>query len=198
MLENNKFHNLFPVPIFTGKFSDAENLKDILVPKFKEYEKNHTMQTKYSNNGYTSYGSTENILYWEECRDLVNEIGQTVANLHNHVGLPGQVYLEDSWFNINRKDSYHETHNHLPSIWSGCYYVQCNSETDAGITFLNSNFDSNWPFIRKEFFTDYTNSSSTFFNETGTFLIFPSYLKHRVEQQVCDSERVTISFNFRS
>lgn len=191
-------YNLFPVPIFKGHFAKANELKELLLPKFEEFEKSNKMTSEYSNNGYTSFGFNENVLLWEECSDLLNVLGQEIANMHLGTGLTGNVFLENSWFSINRKGSYHEAHNHIPSIWSGCYYVQSNPAEDAGITFLNSNFNSNWPFISKSQVTDYTNSSSTFFNEDGTFLLFPSYLMHKVEQQLSDNDRITIAFNFNS
>jgi len=191
-------YNLFPVPIVSSFYSDSTNLKKVLAPKFKEYEINNPDGDQYSPYGYTSYYSSDNILLWKECKELLDVIGNEVVSLHHKAGLSGSVYLENSWFSVNRQGSYHDPHCHIPSIWSGCYYVQSNLDQDAKISFLNNNHYSNWPFVQKSITTEYNSNSSTFSVETGTLLIFPSYLLHRVEQQLSSNDRITIAFNFNS
>ena len=191
-------YNLFPVPIVSSFYNDSEDLKQVLCPKFKEYEINNPIDNKYSPYGYTSYYNSDNILLWDECKELLDIIGNEVVSLHQKAGLSGSVYLENSWFSVNRQGSYHDPHCHIPSIWSGCYYVQSNVDQDAKISFLNNNHYSNWPFVQKLVANEYNSSSTTFSVETGTLLIFPSYILHKVEQQLSSNDRITIAFNFNS
>ena len=191
-------HNAFPVPIVSSYYNNSENLRKVLAPKFKEYEVNNPGNNQYSPYGYTSYYNSDNILLWEECEDLLDIIRNEVTLLHHKTGLAGSVYLENSWFSINRQNSYHDPHCHIPSIWSGCYYVQSNLDQDAKISLLNNNHYSNWPFVQKSVATEYNSNSLTFSVQTGTLLIFPSYLLHKVDQQLSSNERITIAFNFNS
>ena len=189
-----EIYNIFPAPVVMGQYENHASIKEVLLPKFYEYEKS-TPCENYWHGGYTSYGSDEQVLFWDECEDLTNFIGNSVANFHSHIGLIGNVALQNSWFSINRQYALHEKHNHLPSTWSGVYYVQCDEE-DSGLTFVNKNLDSNWPYSSRSEPNEYNSSVNTFQPQTGTLILFPSYLNHKVEQQTTENERVTIAFNF--
>jgi uncharacterized protein (TIGR02466 family) len=187
-------YNMFPAPVATGVYSNNDAVKETLIPKFKEYEQNVKCEN-YWHGGYTSYGTDEGVLYWDECKDLIDFIGSNVANFHSFCGLKGNVGLQNSWFSINRRHALHEKHNHLPSTWSGVYYIQCDEE-DSGITFVNKHLDSNWPYCERTEPTEYNSGVSTIQPQSGSLVIFPSYLDHKVEQQTTDNERITIAFNF--
>lgn len=187
-------YNLFPAPVIMGQYEDAKTTNEKLIPKLKEYEQKVECDN-YWHGGYTSFGTDEGVLYWDECKELLEFIGTSVANFHGHCGLVGNVALQNSWFSINRKYALHEKHNHLPSTWSGVYYAQC-SDNDPGITFVNKHHDSNWPFCNRSEPNEMNSAVNTLQPETGTLIIFPSYMDHKVEQQTTESERITIAFNF--
>jgi len=189
-------YDFFPVPVFITKYSKAEELRELLVPKLKSVAGNDNDPERYASTGYTNYHGNDNVLDWKECEELKDFIGQNVANAHTTIGLDGVVAIENSWFSINRKHSYHEKHNHLPSTWSGVYYVQAN-EKDSGLSFVNPNLGSNWPFIGKKQMNDFTASMKTVQVETGFLWLFPSYLEHKVDEQLVEQERITIAFNFK-
>ena len=60
-------------------------------------------------------------------KPFVNFLSDNVRNLNGFMGFTKEheFTIKDMWFAINRKGSYHETHTHTPSIWSGVYYVVC-------------------------------------------------------------------------
>ena len=186
---------LFTVPVFRVMYDDAEKLKDILMPKFLEQEKQDKDPCFYPN-GYTNYGKKENILFEPECNDLLSFIGQNCFNLHSNIGLSGNVFLQYSWYTIGRKYSYHEPHNHLPSTWSGVYYVDC-SEDDAPLVFMNRNTEFVWPYPAEVLqYTSLNANTTSLWNKTGHCVFFPSYLTHKVEMSANDTQRTTIAFNF--
>ena len=187
---------LFPVPVFRYRYENWQEIQDILLPKFLEAEKNNTKKTFYPN-GYTSYNNdNDNILFWDEAKELLNFVGSAVYTSHVETSLSGNVFLQYSWFTIGRKYSYHEQHNHLPSTWSGVYYIKSNEE-QSPITFMNRNTEYVWPYPANPIEYNPLNSSETRFStNSGDCIIFPSYLNHKVEQSMTDDPRVTIAFNF--
>lgn len=191
-------YNLFPVPVLHTNFGMAELLRKEMVPFFKDIEATdtRTQAGKYPFGSYTSFFNNEDIIGLPQLDILRTFIKETVQDMHQSVGLTGNLGFTNSWFSINRKHSYHETHHHCPDIWSGVYYLQADSN-DATISFINKNLvDSGWPFAAmKTANTDFVTNQVNCPVSTGLLLIFPSYLQHKVNQQETDSERITIAFN---
>ena len=179
-------------------FDLAEVLRKEMVPFFKDIEVTDTRSQdgKYPSGSYTSFFNNEDIIGLPQLDILRNFIKETVQDMHQSVGLAGELKFTNSWFSINRKHSYHETHNHCPDIWSGVYYLQADPN-DATISFINNNLvNSGWPYAAfKVTNTDHVTSQVNCPVSTGLLLVFPSYLQHKVNQQEVDSERITIAFN---
>ena len=192
-------NHIFPVPIFSFRFDDAMNFQKQIMPIFYDIERKDNNPFDYCDTGYTSYPKIDQILNMPECNKLRNFIGYSTLQSHEHIGLTENIFISSSWFSINRKHSYHTKHNHLPWVWSGVYYVQCDPLEDAEICFYNKNLESNWPYTKTDSKHDLKTSCSQawkFKGETGLLYIFPSYIEHEVLEQRTDNERVSISFNF--
>lgn len=185
-------YNLFSTPLFRSYF-EQENLNSI-IDDFKFIEKKHN--AFYTINSFTSHSIIDNILEKEQLKDLKKFIISQINKINIISEINNAMEIDCSWFSINRFGGYHEEHNHLPSIWSGVYYIKA-EDSDSNITFINKNLtDTGWPYTTNK------NSSNPIVSQqtscsvsAGMLLIFPGYLKHKVEQQTRDSERITISFN---
>lgn len=186
--------DLFTVPLFKTEYPKANELNKTLTPIFKEIEKNDEAPFLYGISGYTSYGKGNVLKEIPECIDLYYWIRNIVLNIQEETKLTSKIDINDSWFSINRKYSSHEEHHHIPATWSGVYYVNA-QEDDANITFVNENLSSNWPYTRVSEFNDYNTREKTFSVKTGCLYVFPGYLKHKVETQIKDNERMSIAFN---
>ncbi len=189
---------LFPCPLFKFDYEKADQSRESFVNHIKEIEKTDgsDISLKYTHGSYTSFYSTEQIIDEPVFEDLKSFIKKSVTQAHQMSGLAGDLEFTRSWANINRKYSYHEEHHHCPNIWSGVYYVQT-AENDATISFMNMNIlNSSWPYKAKKIYQNDVNSSQTICKTiTGMLLIFPSYLRHKVDQHMSDNERVSIAFN---
>ena len=186
--------NAFTVPIFALKYNDCENLKNTVIPTFKSIEDSDSDKIYYEN-GYTNYTPGSNVLELNALEELKNFIEVSVNEVHRKLNLENQVYLINSWFSVNRKNSMHERHNHLPAVWSGVYYVQA-TNNDGNITFFNDHLKSNWPYCKTDINNPLTRQIFTIQPETGLLLIFPSYIEHQVHLNNTDNERISLSFNF--
>ena len=94
-----------------------------------------------------------------------------------------------------RKYTYHEEHHHMPSVWSGVYYVQADND-HPGLTFVNRDQKQHWPRTGITQLTESNSPEVTSPAETGNVIIFPSHVLHKVHQQMVDKERVMVSFNY--
>lgn len=191
-------YSIFPVPLFREFYHNFEDIKEKIVPTFKELEEAdlNDYTGKYSAGSYTSFYSNFDLLRYPELGNLKSFIKSSAQEAHESIGLSGELVFTNSWFSINRQHSYHEAHHHCPDIWSGVYYVKADCK-DATISFLNKNIiDTGWPYnTTKIENTDYVSSQVTCTVYSGLLIIFPSYLEHKVNQQTEDSERITIAFN---
>jgi uncharacterized protein (TIGR02466 family) len=189
---------LFPCPLFKFDYNRANETKEKIVNRIKEIEKVDTnnISSRYTAGSYTSFYSIEDIFTESVFDDLKIFIKDSVDQVHYASGLSGELKFNRSWVNINRKYSYHEEHHHCPNVWSGVYYVQAGID-DATISFMNSNIlNSSWPYRAKKIYNNDINSSQTVCKAfTGMLLIFPSYLRHKVDQQMNEEERISIAFN---
>lgn len=196
-IDNVQIFDIFQVPLARSDFFIDEEEKQRILDEFYKIEQRlPIIDNSYPAGSYTSFNTVKNIFDLEILSNIKNHVLNSCQRLHNKVGLTGKLELTKSWFSINRKNSYHSIHHHCPDIWSGVYYLQAEQE-DASISFLNNNITStSWPYRAKKIeMNNYTSLEKTCKVSGGMMLIFPSYLYHHVNQQLADSERITIAFN---
>lgn len=207
--EINTSLNLFPIlpiPVAGAELpiEKAEEVRKVLVPKFQKMEQEDNRppeeRVEYSQDAYTSYGSGgQQIVSHPEVEQVsifISSVVQTYAT--DILGMPEKptVYFNDSWFTINRKYSFHPAHDHLPGVISGVYYVQA-EEDDAPLTFHDLNKEGGWIVsdLKGAVFNEFTSRTWKLIPKTGRLVLFPSYVRHSVDQHLLDRERITISFN---
>jgi len=96
-----------------------------------------------------------------------------------------------SWVNINGNGAWNDVHCHQDNgvFLSGCYYLKC-PENSGGIRFYDPRNTSG------SYEKYYGKGSFVRFNPyEGLILFFPPYLKHLVEPNQSNENRVSIAFN---
>jgi uncharacterized protein (TIGR02466 family) len=109
------------------------------------------------------------------------------------------LVLGNWWININGKYDYNESHDHQNSVLSGTYYVQV-PEENMGDLVLHRGDNAEF------FLTSKVEREQTMANamaipcpvKESMFYLFPSWVKHSVERNNTNSERISIAFNFVS
>lgn len=109
------------------------------------------------------------------------------------------LVLGNWWININGKHDYNTPHDHQNSVLSGTYYVSV-PEDNMGNLLLHR--DDNAQF----FLTSKVKREETMANslniqcpiKESMFYLFPSWIKHSVDRNESDLERISIAFNFVS
>lgn len=185
----------FSTPIWESEVKDINN------EEIKEYclwLKENTKGTTISNRG--GWHSSDIVLPLpKELLNLFNNIEIFVnENCYKHIGVPN-LKLGNFWVNINQKGDYNLEHDHQNSVLSGVYYVSV-PFSDMGDLVLHRG-DSAEYFLKSDIerITTKTNSFVAIKKPIESlFYIFPSWVRHHVETNNSDGERISIAFNFVS
>lgn len=162
--------------------------------------KNYAYDRKISDKGRTisNYGGwqSSDILAGEneEIDTLINNLNEEINVCGSQVGL-GPLQIYNIWININPPGSYNHLHNHVGSVLSGVYYVNAIPE-QGNIQFERTDgAEYHIPVdVAKE--TYYTSTRATYAAKTGALYIFPGWLKHSVEGNRSNFDRISVSFNY--
>jgi len=130
----------------------------------------------------------------KEIDKLVEYVNKEMSNCAKQVGLaPVEIY--NIWLNINPPGSYNELHHHSGAVLSGVYYVEAGNN-QGNIQFeRNDNAEYHIP-DRVEKETYYTSTRATYAAKTNALYIFPGWLKHSVQGNCSNNDRISISFNY--
>lgn len=180
----------FPSVIWSAIIHAVDNSE---LKKFAYDKKRNDSGRTISN--YSGYQSND--LLPGECNQidkLVEHINKEIANCAKQVGL-APVEIKNIWLNINPPGSYNELHHHVGAVFSGVYYVDA-GEDQGNIQFeRNDGAEYHIPFdIEKT--TYYTSTRATYAAKTNALYIFPGWLKHSVQGNRSNSDRISISFNY--
>lgn len=127
---------------------------------------------------------------FENITEFVNDVPS------RHMGM-NNLELANFWININNKYDYNFPHDHQKCILSGVYYVSVPDDNMGDIVFHR---DDNMEFflhsgIEKKLTMVNSNHAQKPAIESS-FYLFPSWVKHHVERNESDKERISIAFNF--
>lgn len=149
--------------------------------------------------------SISNCLGWQSKNifdnDFVYEYISTSVNqcLVSQFEFKPEVSFEvtNFWVNISPKYASNDYHIHNGSSYSGCLYIQCQEK--SGEIRLNPSLNCNaeWMDLLTDQYKDmyHLHSAVDFKPKEGMMLLFPSYLMHKVNNNLEDTERISISFN---
>ena len=180
----------FPSVIWNADVKGIDN------QALKDYAINHAQIDKgrvISNYG----GYQSNDIRPGDCSELdklIEYLEQELNEIAVSVGLnPITVY--NIWININPPGSYNHEHHHMNSILSGVYYIDAH-ESQGNINFMRS--DGAEYHLQEEIINQvhhFNSSKTTYPAKTGALYVFPGWLKHSVDGNTTDKDRISISFN---
>jgi hypothetical protein len=129
---------------------------------------------------------------------LIKTITEKINLLHIYLGFNDQLeqIIDNIWININPPGSYNEYHHHEFSFFSGAYYLSTTEQTGS-IRFLNPIPVHDWVIptnIIKEF-NSFNSKSWEIIPKSNLLLLFPCWLRHGVNENTSNVDRISISFN---
>ena len=141
----------------------------------------------------------------EEFKKLKKEITQYLQLYHSEVfrgmKFKGNVTqsIDNMWVMINEKHHYVDWHIHHNATLSGVYYIKHDGVESGDILFKHPEYPQmsalHW---KKELVEVWDMTSGEILNITpnsNMLLIFPSWAEHKVELNLTDVPRISLSFN---
>ena len=131
----------------------------------------------------------------EELRQLHSCVSQVARSVLRFLRI-GQESLEVTgcWATVLGKGAMHRVHSHPNNFLSSVYYIRVFPGADT-INFHDPRSQSR--VIRPPVVELIAENTDQVVVKVagGTLLLFPSYLEHSVDANLCDEERISISFN---
>ena len=114
----------------------------------------------------------------------------------NVLGSNNKLQITQSWCTkqSGEKHQFIHPHKHPNSIVSGTYYVYSDSDS-APISFFQPNEQVMFNSWEIDTNTDYNVNEHRFSPLRGGLLLFPSWLKHSVENEIVGNSRCSLAFN---
>ena len=146
--------------------------------------------------------STGNIVDAPELQPLIDVIKNRLLGIKHMYGLKpeAEVILKNGWININNPGNYtinsNPPHIHANYFVSIVYYVK--GEVKSGDLTMIAPFtglEYSVPFSVIGEHTMYNSARRRITPEPGKLIIFPSWLMHYVENNISQSDRISIAFN---
>ena len=159
--------------VFVGQYPFHQKLKDELVPILEEYPDQMGRMTNVK--------ATMTEWQWDPRSGNLNRVKDCILSeirTHMEYGYIGRpkpfLEFEHFWGNVYRKGDYTQSHTHRNSWFSVVYFLK-----------------TKW-YHPSLIFTD---SGKRIRSKEGSYVIFPSYLKHYVPKHRFDETRITLSGN---
>jgi len=188
--------DLFRVSVYCEKLSTNINELEIFCRRERKQNKGN-----YASNegGWQSVD-----LFQEERLDVLKKVG-LISTIEHHaslyaesIGISTNLKIDTLWININDYGNHNVSHMHPNCLISGVFYVKVPKDSGS-LVFHNPGSDMmsyDWDLDAVKRWTPYTSRTMTFTCEEGSLVLFPSWLKHRVEaSNNKHNSRISISFN---
>jgi uncharacterized protein (TIGR02466 family) len=180
-------------PVWECPVSDIDNKS---IAEYCSKLKNETEGVTISNRGGWHSDELKSPIP-SDLERLFNDLTVFVNDVSSRYTGTNELILGNWWVNINGKHDYNMPHDHQNSILSGVYYVSV-PDKDMGDLILHRG-DSAEFFLTSKVSREQTMSNALSVRclvDESKFYLFPSWVKHSVERNNSDSERISIAFNF--
>jgi uncharacterized protein (TIGR02466 family) len=190
--------NLFEVVPFNSVFyySFVED-QSHLIPHIKKLQQKNTGEIVSNQGGWQSSQYSYESL--DEFKNLCNEVFEYCNHVFSIHGFPKErSYKLSYWINVNKKYNYNKSHDHANSLLSCVVYVKVPKNSGQFVIERPDLMEVYWKKVLENNLNDKTYLQWKIDPEPNKLLIFPSWLKHHVEQNLTndeDDERISISFN---
>lgn len=192
-------HNIFPLSVWKTTYSNVDSILTNVLPKLEsEFEHTKTNNNPTMVNGtLCTYNQFEQIHKFEEAQDLVNFAEQEAAKYWKELQYSEllEPKIIQMWANRQPKGGSVRSHLHGTMPITAVLYV--NAKQGMGNIVLENPLES----LLVSQPMDY--SAQAFMHheievKTGDFIMFPGWMRHYVQENTLDEDRLIIAMNFGS
>ena len=177
---------LFKVPLFAVLLDlDTASIEKYCL----DYQEKDEGRIKSNEGGYQSHDVS--------IIPLAKEINKYLNVFSEAYAMDTELMLGGMWININEYKDYNVSHSHPNSLFSGVYYVKT-PEKCGHITFESPGYDIMEHTYSRIHFKEWNILNiNTRWQEVreNILYVFPGWLRHRVEPNLSNEKRISISFN---
>lgn len=186
---------LFPSIATYAYCDNYSEIKDDLINWIYSYQKKNPETENKSNRG----GWQSSDLFYRNEKSFSRFYNYIESSIHSALSHHTVKFrMNNMWININRKNNHNTAHQHPHSHVSGVFWVKT-PENCGDIVFESPHYFDQYIniFTLNSDFSNNTNCSFnyTFYAREGNMLLFPSPLRHWVQENTSDEDRISISFN---
>lgn len=186
-------HHLFPSVLVTFRLKDYAALNAQLLELVYRLKQ---IDPGYAASNVLGWHSKGNLFELPELRPLKDLTDAAVREVAQAVGYGDvQIKAANCWANINPQYASNKIHDHANCLFSGVYYLKAPKDSGT-LMFYDPRSAKTFYKPLVSTFTTYTADAIAHVAEEGLMLIFPSWLKHGVEPNLSNEDRVSISFNY--
>lgn len=193
----------FALPFYldNAEGEEYDNIQKELVDAYNQLEFSQNPQWSSDTHELSPNPFGSDTLFEYKCFNFLNFLDRSLNNYINNVygnhtndseTINYSYIITSSWFTKTKKGKHTHLHDHNGLDISGVYYLQTNGH-DGSIVFehpmsmLSNNFIM-WLITSKDKIIQPQN---------GKLILWPSYIRHRVETNTTDNDRISISFNIK-
>jgi uncharacterized protein (TIGR02466 family) len=181
-------------PFYTSIYVTSLDLDaKLLLDKIYQFKSENSGVEISNRNGWQGNPSTT---IWSWMKTPVEYIVNALKPIYKTYGVSSDPILKNYWYNINERGSYNIEHAH-PQCWFSVVLYLKVPENSGDIVFSRPDTLRHSIFI--DTLTEHNQSAFSIIPKENSLIIFPSYLRHSVEQNLSndiDADRVSIAFNF--
>lgn len=188
------YHQLFPTPLFVFNLQDHEAMDHKLLQIIYQLKASDPGAVASNVLGWHSRGNLFKLDgEFQVFKQLVDSAIMEVAQAIGYGNV--QIAPANCWANVSPKHASNKIHDHANCLLSGVYYLK--TPKDCGnLMFYDPRSARTFYKPLVQDFTPFTADAIAYEPQAGLLLIFPSWLKHGVEPNLSDSDRVSVSFNY--
>ena len=205
-LANRKIIPLFPSLLFQdSSVNEFNEVKDGLIEyAYKQREEDNTNKVVSNRGGWqTPTGKTKffnDESFQPYLRWFSGRMKEYVDCLDYDLDKGRDVFLESMWFNFNGKGCYNVSHHHPSATLAGVLWLKA-PKNCGQLVFESSNEFAEYDLmsVQKPYMVDnYLACAAYRINpEEGMMTVFPSHLRHGVEINNSEEDRISLAFNIQ-
>ena len=187
-----ELHGIFPVPVYRIH-SDTYNLDPAEKKEVEDIIKEGMRArggNSISHNSYIFHDHLKKIKQF--CEQQLKIYVEEVINPKKEL----DFYITQSWLNITKPGEWRWEHSHSNSIISGVFYISTEKGDNLQVFDPNQRLKDTITISPKEY-NLWNSTNWSFLVNNNDLLLFPSWLRHRVDMrnESATADRISLAFN---